>query len=110
MFNRKVQKEIEELRKENERLKKENENLNLKITKMNDAIENYKLNYLNKKLEVRAWQYAVQDFVLDKTNDNRFTTFVFNDVGDLAGEHLEYLKKQNEYNNYDDGTISFIKY
>lgn len=103
MFNKKLKDELEQLRKENE-------NLRAKISRMDDAIENYKLNYLRKKLEVRSWEVAVQKYVLDKTDDNRFTTFVFNEVGDLAQEEFDYLYEQNKRFNYDDGTIDIIKY
>lgn len=103
MFNRKLKEELEQL-------KKENENLKNKISRMETAIDNYKLNYLNKKLEVISWERAVQEYVLDKSKDNRFTTFVFYDVAELVNNKLEHLKEQNEMFKYDDGTIDMIKY
>lgn len=103
MFNKKLKDELEQLRKENE-------NLKAKISRMDDAIENYKLNYLRKKIEVRSWEVAVQEYVLDKTDDNGFTTFVFYEVVDLAQNEFRRLYEQNKKHNYDDGTIDIITY
>ena len=103
MFNKKLKDELEQLRKENEDLK-------AKISRMDNAIENYKLNYLRKKIEVRSWEVAVQEYVLDETCDNRFTTFVFHKVANLAKDEFRHLYEQNKKFNYDDGTIDIIKY
>jgi hypothetical protein len=103
MFNNKLKEELK-------RLRKENEELTNKVSRMENAILNYKINYLRQKRIAESFSTAVQLYIFEKTGDSKLAHSTFREVNDMANKEFDKLDELDKKDNYKHGTIDFIKY